>query len=243
MRTRWRVAALLTAALGAAAALASLSPVRAADHMDGPRATTDRAADIADVYAFMSPQTPEDIVFILDVFPFATSSSQFSSAVDYVFDVTPILRPNLPDMIAGTNASLATPLTITCNYSPSTGGTMSCVGPSGFGIQVAIGDTGGGTFTGDGGQAAKLFAGPRSDPFFFDYAGFQRTIVNARADAGTDGGQFAFTGQNFYQGQNVLSIVLEVDAALFGADDAGAPNALLAVAAHTTRDGTDGGAP
>jgi Domain of unknown function (DUF4331) len=239
MMARWRLAAtLLTLTAGASVALLGLSPVRAADHMDGPRATADTAADITDVYTFMSPETPTDIVFILNVSPFATSTSSFSSAVDYVFDVTPVTNPNLPDMIANANASLGTTLAIKCDYSAAAGGTMMCTGPGNLAVQVAIGDTGGGTVMGDSGLTAKLFAGPRSDPFFFDYTGFLQTAANPRTDAGADAGVFASSGNNFYKGKNVLSIVLEVDAAaVFGANDAGTPTTLLTVAAHTTRNG------
>lgn len=42
-----------------------------ADHFSGPRILFDPASDIADVFAFPSPDRPGCLVLVLDVFPAA----------------------------------------------------------------------------------------------------------------------------------------------------------------------------
>ena len=47
--------------LGVALAATGFGVLRAADHDDSPSIGTDQAADIADVYAFRSPQNPGNV--------------------------------------------------------------------------------------------------------------------------------------------------------------------------------------
>jgi hypothetical protein len=61
-----------------------------ADHFPGPRAIADPAADIADVYAFPSPEWPGHLVLVLNVFPGAAPTALFSDAVRYRFRVRPV---------------------------------------------------------------------------------------------------------------------------------------------------------
>jgi len=42
-----------------------------ADHFSGPRAISDPASDVADVYTFPSPERPGHLVLVMDVFPAA----------------------------------------------------------------------------------------------------------------------------------------------------------------------------
>ena len=51
------------------------------DHFSGPAVIGDPAVDITDFYAFPSPDRPENLVLIMDVFPLATSQSFFSDVV------------------------------------------------------------------------------------------------------------------------------------------------------------------
>src|SRR5437016_12118249 len=53
------------------------------DHISGPRATADPVADITDVFAFPSPESPRHLVLIMNVFPYAGPSACFSDAVIY----------------------------------------------------------------------------------------------------------------------------------------------------------------
>ena len=91
----------------------------------------------------------------------------------------------------------------------------TCAMPSGEAIPCAVSDEHGGHADG-----VRVFAGPRSDPFFLDML----ALRNSRKLR-----QLAFTdpGTNTIDGLNVLSIVVEANAAQFG----GGP--LLGVVAET----------
>ncbi|MCA9699164.1 MAG: DUF4331 family protein, partial [Myxococcales bacterium] len=57
----------------------------------------------------------------------------------------------------------------------------------------------------DGGGGAMVYAGPREDPFFFDFDGFLATLDTGTVSFNPDNDSFA--------GTNVTSIVVEVDLA------------------------------
>ncbi len=60
------------------------------DHYSSPRVFNDPAADIADLYAFPSPDRPGHVVLVLTVFPSATPASLFSDAITYRFRIRPV---------------------------------------------------------------------------------------------------------------------------------------------------------
>src|SRR5439155_15138416 len=76
-------------AIAAVVAAVIAQSARAADHDDGPAVKLDRAADITDVYAFMSPDPAASghLVLIMNVSPAASSSAALDSGLDYVFRV------------------------------------------------------------------------------------------------------------------------------------------------------------
>src|SRR5262245_18356556 len=57
------------------------------DHFSGPRALSEPAADITDVYAFPAPDSPDHLVLVLDVFGKAGPSAVFSDAVVFWFRI------------------------------------------------------------------------------------------------------------------------------------------------------------
>lgn len=61
-----------------------------ADHFSGPRSISDPASDIADVYAFPSPERPGNLVLVLNTFPAAAPTALFSDAITYRFRVRPV---------------------------------------------------------------------------------------------------------------------------------------------------------
>src|ERR671938_2063134 len=61
-----------------------------ADHFSGPRALSDPASDITDVYAFPSPERPGHLVLVLNVFPIAAPTALFSDALRYRFRLRPV---------------------------------------------------------------------------------------------------------------------------------------------------------
>ena len=55
------------------------------DHISGPRALADPIADITDVYAFPSPETPGRLVLVLNTLPMAKPTDLFSAGLLYRF--------------------------------------------------------------------------------------------------------------------------------------------------------------
>jgi hypothetical protein len=210
-------AVVLGTTLAAACALAALSVVHASDHLDGPRSTADPQADIADVFAFTSPEDPTRVVLAMTLNPYASDASTFSSDVQYAFRVQRVaaLQPLTLD---------GTALDVTCTYGAGDGApaSMTCTGPAGTTASAPIGQAS------DAGAGMRVFAGLRSDPAFFDRQGALATVASERA---------SFTGQNAFAGANVLAIVVEMDSAAFvdGGEAGSAP--VLAVAGETVRSG------
>jgi Domain of unknown function (DUF4331) len=62
------------------------------DHFSGPAVIGDPAVDITDLYAFPSPERPENLVLIMDVFPLATPQSFFSDTLTHRFRLRPLTR-------------------------------------------------------------------------------------------------------------------------------------------------------
>jgi hypothetical protein len=201
--------------VGAGALALFAHGARAADHTDGPAAIADQSADITDVYAFMSPDpaSKTHLVLIMNVAPLASATTAFSNKVTYKFHIKPIT--GTAPITVGADAN------VTCTFA---GTAVTCNGPNSLSATGTVGTVGGSAT-----DPMRVFAGPRSDPFYFDLDAFKATITS-----GTP--KFTSPGTNHFASLNVLSIVVEIDAAkAFGANDAGAANAILAVAAETTR--------
>src|SRR6266851_2619579 len=65
------------------------------DHISGPRAIADPVTDITDVFAFPCPESPQHLVLIMNVFPYAGRSACFSDAVIYRLRVRSVsMAPN-----------------------------------------------------------------------------------------------------------------------------------------------------
>ena len=60
------------------------------DHISGPRALADPIADITDVYAFPSPETPGRLVLVLNTLPMAKPADLFSAGLLYRFRLRPL---------------------------------------------------------------------------------------------------------------------------------------------------------
>ncbi len=195
------------------------------DHMDSPATTADPAADINDVYGWMSGN---DLVLAMTLFPNAMGASDagpasaFSNAVQYVFHTS-----------SGAAFSATTANEdIICTFDVTQN--ISCwVGTD----EYVTGDASGlaGFASADG--KFKVFAGLRADPFFFNLDGFNNTVSTVEAVAGaasydvagcptlsnvqgallrtdlmteTDAG----TATDFFAKFNALAIVVSVDKSL-----------------------------
>lgn len=193
------------------------------DHGSGPRALSDPVVDITDVYAFPSPDRPGVLVVVLNTFPFAGPTALFSDAVDY--------RIRLRPAAIGDRAFVVDEKEVTLTYrfmAPSDsaandmaqGGTL--VVSSGQSVSFRVNDVAGGE-----GDGARVFAGVRLDPFFFDGGAMGRTMQARRLS-------FDEVGQSTVFRQNVLSIVTEIEiASVFAPGD----GPLFAVVGETARTG------
>lgn len=158
------------------------SPVFAADHRDGPLATGDPAADLNDVYTFVNPNDPEELIVILTMHPGADFGTRFSDAVDYRFHI---------DNGAANGTTL-----ISCRFSDA-GARVLCRGA-------------GDTLYAEGrieelidADDLRVWAGLRDDPFFFDGPAFQRTRATLAP-------QFTNPGVNSFT-TNTLTIALGIN--------------------------------
>jgi hypothetical protein len=200
-----------------------------ADHFSGPRALTDPASDITDVYAFPSPERPGHLVLVLDVFPSAAPTALFSDALRYRFRLRPVTATTAggtPEFVPGAHEYM---FDVSFAVASPDGGAVvqagTCTTASGAEIPVQVGEEKPTEMHG-----LRIFAGPRLDPFFLDLAAEQTTHKLERL-------AFRPDGVNAVNGANVLSIILELDVATALDPDTGP---LVAVVGETV---TAGGHP
>jgi hypothetical protein len=163
-----------------AAQAAFCTAALAADHLDSPTVRSDSAADINDVYTFVNPNNPKELIVIATVIPLANAQTRFSNAVEYRF--------HIDNGIAGDETL------IRCTFKQSS--IVLCTGNHGLQARGAVGSVA-------YGQKLRVFAGLRDDPFFFDLAAF-----NTTRDTLTPA--FTNPGINFFAGLNSMSIVLGI---------------------------------
>ncbi|MEL6890383.1 MAG: DUF4331 family protein [Actinomycetota bacterium] len=127
----------------------------AADHLDAPRAQSNPALDINDVYAFQSPTNPDNSVFIMTVNPLAgiLSGTEFDERGAYRLHID-------------NDGDAKTDVLIPISFEDRNGDGTQEMRVHGFNtddVGTAFSLRGGGT----------AWAGLADDPFFFDLAGFQ----------------------------------------------------------------------
>jgi hypothetical protein len=166
----------LRPALGILAAAASVATIigyaasaLSADHQDGPATTNDPSADINDVFTWMDGS---NVVLAMTVYPNAMTGTQFSNSVQYVFHTA--------SASAGLGAT-TNPVDVIATFSGTTPQTIQLwVGTS----EYVTGDPSqtAGLASADG--MVKVFAGLRSDPFFFNLDGFKQVATDVKAASG-----------------------------------------------------------
>jgi hypothetical protein len=207
---------------GLLALFALLPAAQAADHRDGPATTSNKDADINDVYAWVD-SGGQKVNLVMTFAPAAAAGTLPSDAVLYVFHLT---------SKATFAATASTEVRIICGFDAQQA--ISCwAGDSEYVTGKA--DTAQGISSTSG--KLKVFAGLRNDPFFFNIAGFAATVGAVKSaapsltfdpagcpmlDASTSntlvtqlktdasGG----TPMDFFAGTNTLAIVVQVDKAL-----------------------------
>lgn len=165
-------------------------PLSAADHLDSPLVQFDPAADINDVYAFMNPNNPGELILIATVLPLADANSRFSDAVEYRFNIQTL----------GSGAENV----IACKAFGRDGSFMKCElgNKKGRKVFLQVGNQ-----TGNRESKLRVFAGLRDDPFFFDLAAYRQTVATASP-------QFSDPGTDFFAGLGTLAIVIGIDSNL-----------------------------
>jgi len=179
----------------------------AADHIDAP-AVTGGTSDITDFYAFQGQNT-SNLVFVANVqgllSPTATANAAFdeNTMIEINIDTD---GDNVEDLVIQAVArdgkmyffGPAAPSQTGLN-STFLSGTPNSVDITTYGSSEVVASSGGMNF----------FAGPRDDPFFFDFAQYSAII------GGTASG-FNNPGADTFAGSNVMSIVIEVPKSMIG---------------------------
>lgn len=223
----------LLKACGAVVLLGVSVPVRSADHLDTPTVIADPAADIGDVYAWMSPDR-RHLNLVLDLF-----GPQRSDAIDYRFHVD-----SGPRHGARTRARAD----LVCRFAVDA--TVSCRGPRGERVR---GDAGGESGLTSRSGRLRVYSGRRNDPFFNNVNGTRWAYAAATAALAAGAARDAAgcprfdaltsreirrrwaatsdgSATDFLRGWKVSALVLQIDLQLV---DRGGP--LLAVWATTVR--------
>lgn len=202
---------LLAAAVFVLASVGTVAP--AADHAESPGADADPAADLADVFLFLSPENPRRLVASLTFGGRSAPRSRIDTAfycdprVIYVLNIE---RANA----AGAFTNVPTTKVVARFGKSDTG---RC------GLQLENVPGGGGTFSGPtetvitSTTGLRAFAGLRNDPFFFDAEGYNG-MVAAFDTAAPAGGYLVNSfglGQrprrDSFANRNVSAIVFEID--------------------------------
>ncbi len=208
----------LIPSLGSAACLLLASHVSlAADHIDAPSVVADPAADVTDLFAWMTPDA-NSLNLIMDSVPFAGSDAKFSNAVQYVFHVNSSEAYGQPQ----------TETLVLCQFDEAQ--TIECWA----GDEYVTGDASSTSGIQSESGRLKVFAGLRNDPFFMEFTGFAETVkaVIAAApslipdmqgcpalDADTSNalvgqlqsGMNGAPASDTFAGTNVLALVIQLD--------------------------------
>jgi hypothetical protein len=206
---------LFAAVLGLALA-GGIGALTAADHDDAPLIGGDQGADIADVYAFPSPASPDRIVLALtlsDVLPpgeIVLGRSIFDPRVLYEFNIDNdgdgIEDRVLQAYVVGEADDQV--VYVRGPVAPASMGAQSrIVSTAPVTVSTRV-STGADAIVGEE-SGVRLFAGVRDDPFFFDLGTFS-AILAGQASGFSDPGTDAFAGLNTY------AIVIELPIALIG---------------------------
>ncbi len=184
----------------------------AADHNEAP-GVQDTGSDIADLFAYQSPQNSSNIVFAATVqglmSPSATANAQFDENVMIEFNIDndgDAIEDLVIQCIFENGQVYAygpyPPATTGLNSSIDTNATLTQAGITPYGSSAIVGTNSG----------ISVFAGPRDDPFFFDFAQFG-AILGGNASSFNDPGNDSFAGTN------VLAVVVEVPKSMIGSGD------------------------
>ena len=187
-----------------------------ADHIDAP-STAGTTADIADFYAFEPSEGSDNTVFVVDV-----QSNVLPELAYGTFDEDVLTEINI-DL----DGDLVEDQVI---QAIARDGRMYFFGPAtpsqtGLNSQVLVdsplGDVeiSGATPIVETTNGVSLFAGPRQDPFFFDFFQFN-AVISPEMDSAPGGFLPPEEAADTFDGANTLSIIVEIPNAMLGAPTA-----------------------
>ncbi len=183
------------------------------DHIDGPVTTGHAAGDITDLFAFPSPSKPGFLTVVLNTYPFVPSNGHFADKVSYQI----LIREAKTGSVILTSKGMD----FSCSfYTPYDHDLHSVECKSSAGVSAKAKVNSVKPFV--AGNSLQVFAGLRSDPFFFN-ADWAKAVSNK-------GVVNPPSNSNTMDQLNILSIVLDIDVkAHFGS----AHSDVLALAAQT----------
>jgi len=227
------------------AVAAALRPpaASAADHIAGPSAQIDPAADISDVFAWMSPDATR-LNLVADVFYSAGPTAAFSPAVQFAFHIES----------GAEYGAVSDEALVLCQFYDVN--RIECWA----GDEYVTGDPSDPAGIVSASGRMRVFAGMCDDPFFMEFDGFNETVAMVVAaapsltfvdgcptlDSETQGALVAQLQSNSdgapasdsFEGSNVLALVVQLDPALVNVN-----GPLLAVWASTHANPSFVGAP
>ncbi len=181
----------------------------AADHIDAP-AVMGGSNDITDFYAFQGQNT-NNLVLVANVqglmSPTATGSAAFdeNTLVEFNIDTDGDAVEDLVIQATARNGKMyffgpAAPAQTGLNSTILTSATQNSVDITPYAATSAVVANNGGM---------SFFAGPRDDPFFFDFGQFGAILAGNATS-------FNNPGTDTFAGTNVMSIVVEVPKSMIG---------------------------
>lgn len=158
---------------GALSLMALLAPtVMAADHLDSPSINSNPMADINDVYAWMTGDAAK-VNLALTVSPADDGTRSFGTSVQYVFHV--YSRPGF--LMSGLESK------VICTFTSNTAGKCWVVNADNKVVDYVEGDLSGAAGKPSNSGKFRVFAGRRSDPFFFNLSGFRTAVRTVKQAA------------------------------------------------------------
>ncbi len=190
--------AFLNTLVAASTVLGLASPALASDHIDGPITMKNRVSDLTDFFAFPTPNKPGSFSLVLNTYPLVAKSNHFTDKATYVFMIRKASTNAATAQITSSdevviNCHVDTPNdiekhVITCK---STNGLAASSIYNSINPQAA-------------GDNFRLYAGMRSDPFFFNIDFFKNASEKGKINKPNS--------SNGMADMNVLSIAIEIDA-------------------------------
>lgn len=173
--------------------------VTASDHIEGPVTDRHPVADITDLYAFPCPDYPGHLALVMDVYTGVSPKGHFSDKVVYSFLVkNASIRGHEQEPGFTTQGDYKLSFSFETPHGPNTSHWVSCTSSNGTIVRVQVDDVN--SFS--PGDKLGVFAGRRSDPFFYNSRWGMKVIKGNITEA---------KDNNLLQRLNVLSIVVVID--------------------------------